>query len=293
MLRKPPIVVTPAVNPRPEAVLAPDAAIGPQRHAASTQHDQKEVSWDAQSPYRLDRIPRRNRLRHWARPRFAADKRDRQPSDTAESGNAADERRDERHELRHHGLRLTGDAEADNSAHTEGMPRLVGRPKDRHDDAAASQARPEAVDPRSGRRRPPADGVRRPYARAHGRADDDEPRHDARVREEGRRHGGEDRRPGQQLAAGGDSRLTRRTRLLVYLTEGRMPARATTTTVVTDTNCAADRNGISHCANILRLGSGRRITVRHDHSMMNDPCLSPGERVRIKIYAEATRASDS
>jgi len=72
-------------------------------------------------------------------------------------------------------------------------------------------------------------------------------------------------------------------RELVYLTKGRTPARATIATVVTDTNCAADRNGISHCANILQLASGRRITVRHDHSMMNDACLSPGERVRIKL----------
>jgi hypothetical protein len=70
-------------------------------------------------------------------------------------------------------------------------------------------------------------------------------------------------------------------REVVYLTKGRMPRRSTTTTVLTDTNCAADRNGISHCANVLRLGSDRRITVRHDHSMMNDPCLKPGERVRI------------
>ena len=72
-------------------------------------------------------------------------------------------------------------------------------------------------------------------------------------------------------------------RELVYLTRGRTPARATMATVITDTNCAADRNGISHCANILRLASGGRITVRHDHSMMNDPCFNPGERVRIKL----------
>ncbi len=69
---------------------------------------------------------------------------------------------------------------------------------------------------------------------------------------------------------------------LVYLTKGKMPAKATTASVVSDTDCAADRNGISHCANILRLASGRRITVRHDHSMMNDPCLSPGERVHVR-----------
>ena len=69
---------------------------------------------------------------------------------------------------------------------------------------------------------------------------------------------------------------------LVYLMKGTRPAMATTATVVSDTDCAADRNGISHCANILRLASGRRITVRHDHSMMNDACLSPGERVHVR-----------
>jgi hypothetical protein len=79
-------------------------------------------------------------------------------------------------------------------------------------------------------------------------------------------------------------------RELVYLTKGRMPARATTATVVTDTDCAADRNGISHCANILRLASGRRITVRHDHSMMNDPCLNPREKVRISSCANTAAA---
>jgi hypothetical protein len=70
---------------------------------------------------------------------------------------------------------------------------------------------------------------------------------------------------------------------LVYLLRGRMPSDRTTATVRTDTDCAADRYGISHCRNILRLASGRTITVRHDHSMMNDPCLSPGERVRIRL----------
>ena len=65
---------------------------------------------------------------------------------------------------------------------------------------------------------------------------------------------------------------------LVYLNRGKMPARSTSA----DTRCAADRKGISHCLNILRLASGRRITVRHDHSMMNDPCLAPSERVRVR-----------
>ncbi|HEU5277345.1 MAG TPA: hypothetical protein VFU26_00430 [Gaiellaceae bacterium] len=70
---------------------------------------------------------------------------------------------------------------------------------------------------------------------------------------------------------------------LVYLLKGKMPTRSTTTALVlTDTNCAADPNGISHCHNVLRLASGSMMTVRHDHSMGNDPCLVPGERVRVR-----------
>ncbi len=70
---------------------------------------------------------------------------------------------------------------------------------------------------------------------------------------------------------------------LVYLLSGRMPSDRTTATVRTDTDCAADHYGISHCRNILRLASGRTITVRHDHGMMNDPCLSPGKHVLIRL----------
>ena len=71
-------------------------------------------------------------------------------------------------------------------------------------------------------------------------------------------------------------------RELVYLTRGRMPMRATSATVLTDTDCGADQNGISHCRNAIRLESGELIVVRHDHRMMNDPCLQPGERVRVR-----------
>src|SRR6266571_2883773 len=61
----------------------------------------------------------------------------------------------------------------------------------------------------------------------------------------------------------GEPMMTSHGMTLVFLTQGRPPARPTAATVVTDTSCAADRNGISHCANVLRLGSGRRINVRH------------------------------
>jgi hypothetical protein len=69
---------------------------------------------------------------------------------------------------------------------------------------------------------------------------------------------------------------------LVFLVRGKMPGHSTTATVLTDRNCAPDAYGISHCLNALRLAGGRRIVVRHDHSMMNDPCLAPGEQVRVR-----------
>jgi hypothetical protein len=69
---------------------------------------------------------------------------------------------------------------------------------------------------------------------------------------------------------------------VAYAVSGKPPTRTQTGKVLTDTNCQPDSYGISHCTNRIRLASGRVITVRHDHSMMNDPCLSPGERVHIR-----------
>lgn len=68
---------------------------------------------------------------------------------------------------------------------------------------------------------------------------------------------------------------------VTYLVSGRVPARPVMGTILTDTNCQADSYGVSHCLNRIRLAGGRTLTVRHDHSMMNDPCLAPGEHVRV------------
>lgn len=69
---------------------------------------------------------------------------------------------------------------------------------------------------------------------------------------------------------------------VAYAVSGKPPVHAQIGKVLTDTNCQADSYGVSHCLNRIRLASGRVIAVRHDHSMMNDPCLSPGERVRVR-----------
>lgn len=69
---------------------------------------------------------------------------------------------------------------------------------------------------------------------------------------------------------------------LVYAVSGRPVNGAATGLVLTDANCQADQYGISHCLNVIRLAGGGQITVRHDHRMANDPCLAPGERVRVR-----------
>lgn len=69
---------------------------------------------------------------------------------------------------------------------------------------------------------------------------------------------------------------------LVYAVRGALPKGSVTGKVLTDTNCDPDLYGVSHCVNVIRLAGGREITVRHDHQMMNDPCLSPGETVRVQ-----------
>jgi hypothetical protein len=68
--------------------------------------------------------------------------------------------------------------------------------------------------------------------------------------------------------------------LLTNLVAGTMPAGAMQATVLTDSNCAPDANGISHCLNDLEIG-GTRVTVQHHHDMRKVPCLAPGEKVNI------------
>ncbi len=52
-------------------------------------------------------------------------------------------------------------------------------------------------------------------------------------------------------------------------------------TVTSDTNCAPDALGLSHCHNGIDLDNGARILVLHTHAMMQHPCLEPGQRVTV------------
>lgn len=72
-------------------------------------------------------------------------------------------------------------------------------------------------------------------------------------------------------------------RHVLRIQQGRgLPAGARLTgTVLTDTNCEPDAQGLSHCNNIIDLGGGRRIEVVHTHLMKRYPCLAPGQRITV------------
>jgi len=52
-------------------------------------------------------------------------------------------------------------------------------------------------------------------------------------------------------------------------------------TVVTDTDCDADAEGISHCHNAIKLSDGREITVIDSHEMHRNRCMQPGELIAL------------
>lgn len=54
-------------------------------------------------------------------------------------------------------------------------------------------------------------------------------------------------------------------------------------TVLTDTNCTPDAQGLSHCHNSIEFSDGSRITITDNHQMSRHRCLRPGEFVRVKL----------
>jgi hypothetical protein len=73
--------------------------------------------------------------------------------------------------------------------------------------------------------------------------------------------------------------------LMTNLRAGQIPAGATTATVLTDSNCEPDADGVSHCLNDLQIGNVV-VTVQHHHQMHSVPCLSPGEIVTLMPFEE-------
>ena len=70
-------------------------------------------------------------------------------------------------------------------------------------------------------------------------------------------------------------------RMHALLKSGAAPARPVIGTVMSDSDCAPDATGTSHCRNVIRIPGGHRMVVRHPHRMMDVPCMTPGEKVRV------------
>jgi hypothetical protein len=75
------------------------------------------------------------------------------------------------------------------------------------------------------------------------------------------------------------------TTLHAGLEEGALPSRPAVGTVLTDEDCAPDRQGISHCRNEVSVAGGGVVVLRHPHDMRQVPCLAPGEKVLLRRAA--------
>jgi hypothetical protein len=73
--------------------------------------------------------------------------------------------------------------------------------------------------------------------------------------------------------------------LMTSLRAGQIPEDAATATVLTDTNCEPDSDGVSHCLNDLQIGNVI-VTVQHHHQMHSVSCLSPGETVTLMPFVQ-------
>lgn len=82
------------------------------------------------------------------------------------------------------------------------------------------------------------------------------------------------------IAENGEQLPRKGTVLLTSLVAGTVPQGARQATVLTDSDCAPDQNGISHCLNELAIDSVK-VMIRHHHAMQAIPCLRPGEVVNI------------
>jgi hypothetical protein len=80
---------------------------------------------------------------------------------------------------------------------------------------------------------------------------------------------------------------------IVYAATANVPARAMRGTVLGDTACEPDAEGASHCLNRIRTADGKVFTVRNDHRLANQVCLSPGEHIVIAPGSSAAASLPS
>ena len=71
---------------------------------------------------------------------------------------------------------------------------------------------------------------------------------------------------------------------LVELAQGTL-ASSMVGTVLTDTDCAPDATGLSHCHDVIRLKNHTLITVINPHDMKYVACLAAGQVVKVSPKA--------
>ena len=75
---------------------------------------------------------------------------------------------------------------------------------------------------------------------------------------------------------------------LLEVTDGQLPVAdgAVTGLVLSDSNCMADDQGLSHCVNEIQFADGSVLTVIDNHNMGENRCLQPGETIALSPYDE-------
>ena len=72
-------------------------------------------------------------------------------------------------------------------------------------------------------------------------------------------------------------------RYLLQVIDGGLPrnAKRVVGTVLSDTDCDPDAEGLSHCHNEIQLPGGKKLTVIDSHNMHNYRCLGDGDRIAL------------
>jgi len=52
-------------------------------------------------------------------------------------------------------------------------------------------------------------------------------------------------------------------------------------TVLSDSNCEPDAQGLNHCRNVIELENGARLLVVNNHKMSSNSCLHPGSGITL------------
>lgn len=78
-------------------------------------------------------------------------------------------------------------------------------------------------------------------------------------------------------------------RYVLQLIEGQFPknGKRVVGTVVSDTDCDPDPDGLSHCHNEIQLPGGKKITVIDSHNMHKYRCLAGGDRIELGRMGDA------